>query len=89
MLIVQLIMELGGRICLSDDSHGIAQVGLNYGRMRDYLVSMGVKEVWHLVGVEEREQGGEPVGARGRVLGRRVPDWTTDTFWVDLDRRQA
>lgn len=85
----QLIVESGGRVCLSDDSHGIAQVGLNYGRMKDYLVSMGVKEVWHLVGAEEKEQGDEPVGNRGRVLARRVPNWTANTFWADLDRRQA
>ncbi|KAE8212159.1 hypothetical protein CF327_g4171 [Tilletia walkeri] len=38
--ILELILSLGGRICLSDDSHGTAQVGLNYTHTRSYLLSL-------------------------------------------------
>ena len=82
-------MELGGRICLSDDSHGTAQVGLNYWRMKDYLSSMGVKEIWHLVGANDRKAEDITVGTRQRVFGRRVSAWTADSFWDELEKRQA
>jgi len=81
----QLIMDLGGRVCLSDDSHGVAQVGLNYRRMKDYLVSMGVKEIWHLVDLRERQGGDQSVGRRGRVVARRISGWETDPFWKGLE----
>ncbi|KAI0161884.1 histidinol-phosphatase [Hypoxylon sp. FL1284] len=41
-------VRLGGRFTLSDDSHGIAQVGTNYARALDYLASLGVASVWTL-----------------------------------------
>jgi histidinol-phosphatase (PHP family) len=63
---------MGGRICLSDDSHGVAQVGLNYGRMKMYLEEMGVEEIWYLVGEGQRQDGEESVGSRGRVVARRM-----------------
>lgn len=37
---------MGGRFTLSDDSHGIAHVGTNYGGAIEYLESLGVEEVW-------------------------------------------
>lgn len=42
------ILAAGGRIALSDDSHGTAQVSLNYVRMREYLLAEGVDEIWYL-----------------------------------------
>lgn len=39
-------LRLGGRFTMSDDSHGIAQVGTNYGRGLEFLESLGVEEVW-------------------------------------------
>jgi hypothetical protein len=44
----QLILELDGRLCLSDDSHGPAAVGLNYSRLRTYLRTRNVRSVWYL-----------------------------------------
>lgn len=46
--ILQLIQQVGGRVCLSDDSHGVAQVGLNYARARDYLMQNNVDRIWVL-----------------------------------------
>ncbi|CAK9780889.1 putative histidinol-phosphatase [Cutaneotrichosporon oleaginosum] len=79
--VLQLIMSLGGRICLSDDSHGVAAVGLNYLPMREYLVQQGVKTVWHLVRAAEAQEGDEKVGMRGRVVARPVTGWEHDEFW--------
>lgn len=34
-----IIKDNGGRFCLSDDSHGLKQVGLNFHKVRDYVVN--------------------------------------------------
>ncbi|KAI1395363.1 histidinol-phosphatase [Hypoxylon fuscum] len=41
-------LRLGGKFTLSDDSHGIAQLGTNYARALDFLAELGVKSVWTL-----------------------------------------
>ena len=46
--ILESILSHGGRICLSDDSHGIDYVALNYTRLKQYLVLAGVEEIWYL-----------------------------------------
>ena len=33
---------------LSDDSHGVAQVGLNYHRMFEYMHDLGIKQYHHV-----------------------------------------
>lgn len=50
---------MGGRFTLSDDSHGIAQVGTNYARTIAYLEMLGVRSVWTL------ERVGEPAKPDG------------------------
>jgi histidinol-phosphatase (PHP family) len=47
--------EMGGKFTLSDDSHGIAQVGTNYLKMLDYLDGLGVEEVWTFEKPEGKE----------------------------------
>ena len=41
-------LKMGGRLALSDDSHGIAQVGTNFERAFMYLESLGVEELYVL-----------------------------------------
>jgi histidinol-phosphatase (PHP family) len=75
---------------LSDDSHGVSQVGLNYLRMRVYLSSMGVEEIWYLVPIERRQNGDQVIGTRGRVVARRLEgDWRTYPFWSRIAAAQA
>jgi histidinol-phosphatase (PHP family) len=90
VLIDQLIIGKGGRVCLSDDSHGVTYVGLNYIKMRDYLLSVGVIEIYHLVGATERRKDDRVVGMRGRVLARRIgEEWAEDAFWRTLPVKQV
>lgn len=42
------ICAAGGRIALSDDSHGTSQLALNYVRLREYLLENDVVEIWYL-----------------------------------------
>lgn len=46
--ILHMIRAAHGRIALSDDSHGVQQIALNYARLRDYLIAEGVEEIWYL-----------------------------------------
>ena len=48
---------------------------------------MGVEEIWYLVGVEQKEDGDKTVGPRGRVVARRMKDWTSHPFWAGLEDR--
>jgi histidinol-phosphatase (PHP family) len=41
-------LKMGGKLTLSDDSHGIAQVGTNYLRAIEYLETLAVKELYTL-----------------------------------------
>jgi histidinol-phosphatase (PHP family) len=43
-------LSMGGMLTLSDDSHGIAQVGTNYEKGIQYLESLGVNELYTLEG---------------------------------------
>ncbi|KAI2821089.1 hypothetical protein CBS115989_3156 [Aspergillus niger] len=50
----------GGRFCLSDDSHGLAQVGLNFHRVVPFLEQVGVSRLHYLA----LGEGDAPVDAR-------------------------
>ncbi|KAH8822958.1 Polymerase/histidinol phosphatase-like protein [Flagelloscypha sp. PMI_526] len=64
--ILQLMLNLKVRLCLSDDSHGTHMVGLNYKRAREYLLEMGVQELWYL------DQSGKPMVDAS---------WSSHPFW--------
>lgn len=53
----QLIKQKGGRFTLSDDSHGVHAVGLNYNRLGDYLKRAGVDQLWYLDSPGESAMG--------------------------------
>ena len=50
-------MALGGRFCLSDDSHGVDQVSLNFHRVLEFLEGVGVQALHYLSLVGE--EGGD------------------------------
>lgn len=45
----QRFLELNGRFTLSDDSHGVEQVGLNFARVLESIKGAGIKELVYLV----------------------------------------
>lgn len=78
-----MIIQEGGRLALSDDSHGPLAVGLNYTRTREYLKSSGVKELWYLSASGEPNQAGRlvrPVRLEGA--------WEDHPFW-EVDHPQS
>lgn len=80
--VLRLILSLGGRVALSDDSHGPHAVGLNYGRMKEYLRREGVQEVWRLQIADEPNEKGRWVKAI------KVDRWWEDAFWEKEVRSQ-
>ena len=55
-------VRMGGEFTMSDDSHGIGQVGTNYARGLGYLEELGVGEVWTLKRGEDGEVRERAVG---------------------------
>jgi histidinol-phosphatase (PHP family) len=49
----QEFVELGGRFTLSDDSHGVAQVGLNYDKVLGCIKKAGIKELHFLAPISD------------------------------------
>ncbi|KAK9466360.1 polymerase/histidinol phosphatase-like protein [Lipomyces arxii] len=46
--ICKIILANGGKFCLSDDSHGIAQVGLNYNKVMKAVDDRGITELSYI-----------------------------------------
>lgn len=61
-------LKMGGKLTLSDDSHGIAHVGTNFVGAFEYLESLGVKELFLLESDGVRTQGASTVGIRSVTL---------------------
>ncbi|KAI0888804.1 histidinol-phosphatase [Annulohypoxylon maeteangense] len=61
-------VRLGGRFTLSDDSHGIAQLGTNFGRALEYLESLGVGTLWTL-----KREASATEGEKAKLVEVEVP----------------
>lgn len=74
--VVALIQEKAGRFALSDDSHGPQTVGQYYLDVADYLVHVGITDLWCLDRSLEPNHNGRYISPR-RIEG----DWRLHTFW--------
>ncbi|KAJ7058473.1 Polymerase/histidinol phosphatase-like protein [Mycena amicta] len=74
--ILEVILAHGGRLALSDDSHGPHAVGLNYARIPDYLHRAGVQELWTLEYTDVSNVAGRMVRP-ARLDG----EWAAHAFW--------
>ena len=73
----QLICREGGRLTLSDDSHRPQGVGLDYELVKEYLLSVGVKELWYL------EESSVPNAGGRKIRCVRLPgEWWSHSFWM-------
>lgn len=68
---------MGGRLTLSDDSHGVEQVGLNYGRAVEGLKEAGVERVWFLAEGETEDERFE--GVRWKAV--KMEELEGHAFW--------
>lgn len=65
------IFARGGRFCLSDDSHTVDQVGLNYHKVWDYVKSLGLSTIYYL------DLDGKETVVRAASVG----DLSMSDFW--------
>jgi len=75
--VLNLIVQSGGRVCLSDDSHGPQAVGLNYHRLPAYLRTMRIEQLWYL---KRAESSDSSCVEACRYEG----DWASDPFWTKI-----
>ncbi|CAK7241075.1 MAG: hypothetical protein STHCBS139747_002532 [Sporothrix thermara] len=78
--IAEAWLKMGGKMTMSDDSHGTAHVATNYKRGLAYLRSLGVSEVWTL----ERQPAttsADGIKTKGAVLEKSV---SLDEFEASL-----
>ncbi|KAH3665776.1 hypothetical protein OGAPHI_003964 [Ogataea philodendri] len=70
--ILKLIIEKGGRVCLSDDSHGVKQVGLNYEKVLKHLQELQLERLYYW----DLDKQGLPF-----INSRSLEDIALDPFW--------
>ncbi|GAB0137411.1 hypothetical protein EsDP_00005676 [Epichloe bromicola] len=69
-IIAEEWIKLDGKFTMSDDCHGIAQVGTNYARGLSYLESLGVKNLWTF---ERQPYPGNDGSNKASLADRAVP----------------
>lgn len=78
----QKFLSIDGRFCLSDDSHGVAQVGAKYHEILDYIQEQGIKNLYFLelapVGIS---RGLDPRFPRTLVKYRSLAEVKEMDFW--------
>ncbi|KAK0263360.1 hypothetical protein B0A54_00720 [Friedmanniomyces endolithicus] len=79
---------MGGRFTLSDDSHGISQVGLNYGKVLQCVERAGITELWHLATVGSGSSDTPPDSRFPNVrwAAVQVTELKEHGFWKQSER---
>lgn len=79
--VLDIILEKGGRLCLSDDAHSHEQVGLNFHRTKQYLEQKGVKEIWTLQPDDGTLLPDNATRFPRGTIAVKIADWTSNSFW--------
>lgn len=76
--ILKFMVASGARLTLSDDSHGVGDVGFWYDSLPQFLSDNNVSELYYL----ERELVTSGSMEQGRrVLCKKLADWSKHSFW--------
>lgn len=77
-------MARGGRFCLSDDSHGVEQISLNFKRVLDFLDSTGISTVHYLQVADNEESASAPDARfpRTEIASISVEELKGLEFWT-------
>ena len=83
--ITQEFLKRGGRFCLSDDSHGVEQVGLNFHRVLTFLDIVGITTVHYLELLDDAPSAASTVMddrfPRTQIRSIQVEEMKSLTFW--------
>ncbi|KAI1170653.1 histidinol-phosphatase [Nemania sp. FL0916] len=72
-VIAEKWLSLNGKFTLSDDSHGIAQVGTNYARALDFLSSLQVTTLWTFRREPQQQDDGAVDRIKAKLIEVAVP----------------
>lgn len=72
---------MGGRFTLSDDSHGIEQVGLNYEKVLACVERAGITELWHIGSTSRSTAAPDPRFPNVQWLSVSVDELKAHRFW--------
>lgn len=79
---LQAFLARGGKFCLSDDSHGVEQVALNYHQLHSFMQDAGIQKLHYLVHTEEKHSRPFREEFPNCVLGAAtVEELSTHAFW--------
>lgn len=73
---------MNGRFCLSDDSHGVPQVGLNYHRVLDFIDQVGILTIHYLDLSTAEETGTDSRFPRTQIRSISVAELKKLPFWL-------
>ncbi|KAF2746354.1 histidinol phosphate phosphatase H [Sporormia fimetaria CBS 119925] len=76
--ICQYFMSLGGRFTISDDSHGVAQLGTNYHRLLDFIKKVGIETIWY---ADRRTQSTSDARFRAGFSSMSVEELIQHPYW--------
>lgn len=79
--VAKYIIKNNGMLCLSDDSHGIAQVGLNYHKSFKYLEDLDAKNIYYLSLPENTDPDMPDFLKRPKVKSISLTEARNDIFW--------
>ncbi|KAL1922309.1 uncharacterized protein VTP21DRAFT_9848 [Calcarisporiella thermophila] len=71
--VLKCILEKGGRITISDDSHGPGDVGMHYDKLFTYLKEMGINSIHYL-----------NLNKEGKTVIQELTNLDGDAFWTKL-----
>ena len=77
----QQFKQMGGRFTLSDDSHGIDQVGLNYDKVFDCIKAAGITELVYLAPVSDTVRSEDERTPKVGWQSVYVSDLADHGFW--------
>ena len=76
-----MFLELGGGFVMSDDSHGIDQIGTNYARLLAFIEKSGIQEIHYADQAGTRKDSRFPDSGFSTIA---VADLAQLEFWSNL-----
>lgn len=77
-----MFLSMGGRFTISDDSHGIDQLGTNYSRLLEFVKRAGITELYYASRQVPASDSRFPNAGFSRIAVQeleQLPFWTKDS----------
>jgi histidinol-phosphatase (PHP family) len=79
---LQMFLRMGGGFVMSDDSHGIDQIGTNYSRLLAFIQKAGIEQVYYADSAAIRKDRRFPNAGFSSIT---VTELAQLPFWANLD----